>query len=137
MAAVLVVERHSASSIDTSEAGLTQKFLQKRKIKSVNSNKAYLIKYYFFRGATEVLRKRLKNYYKRIKLGDSEIEGQYYPFFIVVDFEATCEEPNPEDYLHEIIEFPAVLIESATYTIVRFQIVLLAMFPIAAPYVLC
>ena len=30
---------------------------------------------------------------------------------MVVDFEATCEEKNAQDYPHEIIEFPAVLID--------------------------
>lgn len=33
-------------------------------------------------------------------------------FFIVIDFEATCEEENPNDYHHEIIEFPAVLVDA-------------------------
>jgi hypothetical protein len=31
-------------------------------------------------------------------------------FFLVIDFEATCEEKNPPGYPHEIIEFPAVLV---------------------------
>ena len=31
-------------------------------------------------------------------------------YFIVIDFEATCEEKNPPGYPHEIIEFPAVLV---------------------------
>lgn len=30
----------------------------------------------------------------------------------MIDFEATCEERNPPDYKHEIIEFPAVLVSS-------------------------
>jgi len=33
-------------------------------------------------------------------------------YFIVIDFEATCEEKNPLGYPHEIIEFPAVLVSS-------------------------
>ena len=42
-----------------------------------------------------------------------ELKGGPNPFgiqyLVVVDFEATCEDPNPSDYIHEIIEFPAVL----------------------------
>ncbi len=33
-------------------------------------------------------------------------------FLVVIDFEATCEERNPVDYQHEIIEFPAVLVDT-------------------------
>jgi 3'-5' exoribonuclease 1 len=33
-------------------------------------------------------------------------------YFVVIDFEATCEARNPPEYAHEIIEFPAVLISS-------------------------
>lgn len=43
----------------------------------------------------------------------------YYDYICVVDFEATCEEDNPSDYLHEIIEFPMVLISTHTLEIVR------------------
>ena len=32
-------------------------------------------------------------------------------YFVVIDFEATCEERNPPGYPHEIIEFPAVLVK--------------------------
>ena len=74
----------------------------------------------FCRGVPEVLKKRLKSYYKELKLPSFSIEGQYYPFMIVVDFEATCEETNSIDYIHEIIEFPAVLIDTSTLTVVRF-----------------
>ncbi len=34
-----------------------------------------------------------------------------FDYLVVVDFEATCEEKNVQDYPHEIIEFPAVLID--------------------------
>jgi hypothetical protein len=34
-----------------------------------------------------------------------------FDYLVVVDFEATCEEKNTVDYPHEIIEFPAVLID--------------------------
>lgn len=37
--------------------------------------------------------------------------GCRYDYVMVLDFEATCEECPPMDYLHEIIEFPVVLID--------------------------
>lgn len=42
----------------------------------------------------------------------------YFDYICVVDFEATCEENNPPNYLHEIIEFPMVLIDTHTLEIV-------------------
>lgn len=42
----------------------------------------------------------------------------YYKYICVVDFEATCEESNPPGYLHEIIEFPVVLVNTHTLEIV-------------------
>lgn len=42
----------------------------------------------------------------------------YYDYVCVVDFEATCEEDNPPDFHHEIIEFPMVLINTHTLEIV-------------------
>lgn len=42
----------------------------------------------------------------------------YYDYICVVDFEATCEEDNPADFHHEIIEFPMVLISTHTLEIV-------------------
>ena len=44
-----------------------------------------------------------------------------YDFFVVVDFEATCEERNAVDFPHEIIEFPGVLVDGRTGQQVRFQ----------------
>lgn len=76
---------------------------------------------YFVRGVKDVLRKRLKNYYKKQKLKQSATVGSddlYYDYICVVDFEATCEENNPYQYLHEIIEFPVVLIDTHTLEIV-------------------
>lgn len=35
-------------------------------------------------------------------------------FYCVIDFEATCEKNDPKDYVHEIIEFPAVLLDADT-----------------------
>ncbi|XP_066502332.1 3'-5' exoribonuclease 1 [Hoplias malabaricus] len=74
------------------------------------------------RGVKDVLNKRLKNYYKKQKLKQSAAAGgpgdTYYDYICVVDFEATCEENNPSDFLHEIIEFPMVLIDTHSLEIV-------------------
>lgn len=74
------------------------------------------------RGVKDVLKKRLKNYYKKQKLMHLAAVGangdQYFDFICVVDFEATCEESNPTDYNHEIIEFPMVLIDTRSLEIV-------------------
>ncbi|KAK2859146.1 hypothetical protein Q5P01_003766 [Channa striata] len=74
------------------------------------------------RGVKDVMKKRLKSHYKKQKLMQSAAEGgptdTYYDYICVVDFEATCEEDNPSDYLHEIIEFPMVLIRTHTLEIV-------------------
>lgn len=42
----------------------------------------------------------------------------YYDYICVIDFEATCEENNPPEYLHEIIEFPIALMNTRTLEIV-------------------
>ncbi|GAB5357399.1 hypothetical protein AAMO2058_000371500 [Amorphochlora amoebiformis] len=39
---------------------------------------------------------------------------QPFKYYCVLDFEATCEDPKPDGYEHEIIEFPIVLVEAAT-----------------------
>lgn len=36
--------------------------------------------------------------------------GTKYDYIIVIDFEATCEQNN-DNYKHEIIEFPAILVD--------------------------
>ncbi|KAM4810512.1 3'-5' exoribonuclease 1 [Rhinophrynus dorsalis] len=73
------------------------------------------------RGEKDVLRKRLKNYYKKQKLKhmvkDSTSTDTYYDYICVIDFEATCEEGNSPDYVHEIIEFPIVLLNTTTLEI--------------------
>ncbi|XP_029969737.1 3'-5' exoribonuclease 1 [Salarias fasciatus] len=74
------------------------------------------------RGVKDVMKKRLKSHYKKQKLMQTAAEGghtdKYYDYICVVDFEATCEEDNPSDFLHEIIEFPMVLINTHTLEIV-------------------
>ncbi|KAL5021002.1 hypothetical protein ScPMuIL_000157 [Solemya velum] len=65
------------------------------------------------RGVKEVLKKRLKSYYKRKKLMKARINTSgncIYDYLLVIDFEATCEENNV-NYQHEIIEFPIILID--------------------------
>ncbi|KAJ8260908.1 hypothetical protein COCON_G00166310 [Conger conger] len=73
------------------------------------------------RGVKDVLRKRLKSHYKRQKLMQNAAGGgptdTYYDYICVVDFEATCEENNPPDFMHEIIEFPMVLVNTHTLEI--------------------
>lgn len=74
------------------------------------------------RGVKDVMKKRLKSHYKKQKLMQSATEGgptdTYYDYICVVDFEATCEEDNPADFHHEIIEFPMVLVSTHTLEIV-------------------
>ncbi|XP_060886490.1 3'-5' exoribonuclease 1 [Labrus mixtus] len=74
------------------------------------------------RGVKDVMKKRLKSHYKKHKLmqsaGDGGPTDTYYDYICVVDFEATCEEDNPADFHHEIIEFPMVLINTHTLEIV-------------------
>lgn len=42
----------------------------------------------------------------------------YYDYICIIDFEATCEEGNPPEFIHEIIEFPVVLLNTHTLEIV-------------------
>lgn len=69
------------------------------------------------RGVNDVLKKRLKNYYKKQKLKEPSAADNYYDYICVIDFEATCEEGNAPDYIHEIIEFPIVLVNTRTLEI--------------------
>lgn len=52
-------------------------------------------------GEVDVLKKRLKNHYRMqalIKAKICESETTYFPYFVVIDIEATCTENNPSDY---------------------------------------
>lgn len=65
-----------------------------------------------FRGVTDVLKKRLKTYYREKKLTKAHVptpKKSLPEFLMVIDFEATCEENN-DNYDHEIIEFPVILV---------------------------
>ena len=70
----------------------------------------------------EVLQKRLKTHIKKEKLVQAKLEQEKrmneVHFYCVIDFEGTCEEENPKDYIHEIIEFPAVLVDATTLEVV-------------------
>lgn len=61
-----------------------------------------------------MLRKRLKNFYKRKKLTAANVKeglvGTQFDYLVVIDYEATCQDNN-EHFVHEIIEFPAVLVD--------------------------
>lgn len=66
-------------------------------------------------GEIEIRRFRLKHYYKaqltfRCENPLNMIE-QYYEYIAVVDYEATCDFNQGNNYPHEIIEFPIVLID--------------------------
>jgi 3'-5' exoribonuclease 1 len=101
-------------------------------------------------GKKEVLIKRLKSHYKEKSLEKVSKNGLTaaedalvselstkpaaetvtgikvpkcpYDYVCVIDYEATCTETKIEDYPHEIIEFPVVLINMATLTIVKLSL---------------
>ena len=73
------------------------------------------------RGVKELLKKRLKAYYKRTKFQKAGLKlgrGAYYDYYLVIDFEATCDEGNGHEWHHEIIEFPIVLIDGKRQEVV-------------------
>jgi len=45
--------------------------------------------------------------------------GQPYDYYVVIDFEATCEADRAFDYPNEIIEFPAILLDGSDLSEVR------------------
>lgn len=51
-------------------------------------------------------------------LKESSCVDSYYDYICIIDFEATCEEGNPAEFIHEIIEFPVVLLNTHTLEIV-------------------
>lgn len=77
-----------------------------------------------FRGVKEVLKRRLKSYYKKQKfpkpkhISENNHQLDYY---CIIDFEGTCEEKNPDGYIHEIIEFPAILVNGRTLEFVSIR----------------
>lgn len=73
------------------------------------------------RGQKDVLKKRLKSYFKRKYIDRPSTGGgrrqASYRYFVVIDFEATCDE-HSHHYPHEIIEFPAVLVNASDGSVV-------------------
>jgi len=73
-------------------------------------------------GKKSVVTKRLKEYYKVKMLRAAGVlppsPNSVYDFLVVMDFEATCEQSNLPNYPHEIIEFPAVIIDINKWEIV-------------------
>ena len=61
--------------------------------------------------------RRLKNYHKEKCL--NEAVEPAYDYVCVIDYEATCTE-NSLGYPHEIIEFPVVLVNMKTLSIVKY-----------------
>lgn len=51
-------------------------------------------------------------------LKEGSCADSYYDYICIIDFEATCEEGNPPEFIHEIIEFPVVLLNTHTLEIV-------------------
>ncbi|CAD5118301.1 DgyrCDS7014 [Dimorphilus gyrociliatus] len=70
-------------------------------------------------GVDKVLQRRLKNYYKRQLYAESQrqLSQPTLDYIVVIDFEATTEETKGNDYPHEIIEFPIVLIDVKSATV--------------------
>ena len=65
-------------------------------------------------GCKAVVNKRLKAHYNKVRTriaGNAVSKKSLYDYLIYIDIEATCEEPNPKHFIHEIIEFPAVMVE--------------------------
>ena len=56
---------------------------------------------------------------------DAEQNKNELDFLVVIDFEATCEEKNYPDYPHEIIEFPAVIIDTNTMQVISNAVIML------------
>ena len=72
-------------------------------------------------GKRNLIQQRLKNYFKAKMLREVGLvknTAKGYEYFVVIDFEATCEERNSPDYPHEIIEFPGVIVDGKSGKIV-------------------
>ena len=83
-----------------------------------------------YSGSDEILRKRLKSHLRRELIqsdptAPSDLVAQTtlnpygLDYICVLDFEATCQEKNPTDFIHEIIEFPVLLLNLQTLCVVR------------------
>jgi hypothetical protein len=86
-------------------------------------NDVFLFIFVIASGEIDILRVRLKHYYKaQLTLSCenpmSMIE-QHFEYIAVIDFEATCNHNQGSHFPHEIIEFPIVLIDVPKREIVR------------------
>lgn len=74
-------------------------------------------------GKGDSVKKRLKVHFERKLLREAGLlqpsPHRTFDYLIIVDFEATCEEKNEPDYPHEIIEFPAVLVDCRSGELVK------------------
>ena len=103
-----------------------------------------LLLFLLYRGSEIIIKKRYKQHIR-----NSMIKGDPSPpleltrglnnnpvgfeYLIIVDFEATCEQHNPPDYIHEVIEFPALLFNIKELKVVRLIIIVIAIHV----YILC
>jgi len=73
-------------------------------------------------GNKSVLIRRLKNFYRRTLLNVAGVQEQnengkirfVFHYYVVIDYEATCELVKTSEFQQEIIEFPAVLVNGRT-----------------------
>ena len=65
-------------------------------------------------GCIEVLNRRVKNLVPKPMAYVEKPQPDYY---LVLDFECTCDYPKPKDFKHEIIEFPIILLNRKTLEI--------------------
>ena len=79
-----------------------------------------------------MLHQRLKNHLHRAIIGaekdcPAEASRPANPlnldYLIIIDFEATCREDCPDDWLYEIIEFPAILLNVHTLKVVSLSVI--------------
>ena len=87
-------------------------------------------------GTITALRTRWQRYRKRVTAAVATTVGttptaavdrtppaagrtQPHDYYLVIDFEATCEEGRAFDYPNEIIEFPAILLDGSDLSEVR------------------
>jgi len=72
-------------------------------------------------GKKDQVTRRLKQYFKRkmlVEVGIIDCVKRGFEYLVVIDFEATCEDRRSDEYPHEIIEFPAVLVNVLSCKIV-------------------
>lgn len=74
-------------------------------------------------GKKNSVQKRLKVHFEKKFLIEAGLLHPYrhrtFDYLIIVDFEATCEEKTEPNFNHEIIEFPAVLVDCRSGEIVK------------------